>query len=120
VIQSDGRDDDDEEEEEGSDGGDEEGGKREKSSFDVSLEKLAKKLPMFEPGRGVEAGEVKEKPLNINLDLALYRAKILTQKLQFQEAEKLLQQVLFVFAFFNVLLIFYCYMKMGIYGGKLN
>lgn len=96
MIQSDGHDDDDDkEEEEGSDGGDEERVKREKSSFDVSLEKLAKKLPMFEPGRGEEEGEVKEQPLKINLDLALYRAKILAQKFQFQEAEKLLQQCIY-------------------------
>ncbi|KAL9241345.1 hypothetical protein vseg_015467 [Gypsophila vaccaria] len=92
VIQPDTRDD----ESSSSSGDDEE--TEGKSALDRSLEKLAKKLPMFEPGK-VEANDkddgfsVKdEPPLKVNLDLALYRAKVLTRNFQFLEAQQLLQQ----------------------------
>lgn len=97
MIQSDGGDNEDDEID-GSDGSsDEEGdeeeeGRGEKSIIDESLEEFAKKLPIFEPGRGDQIGQVKDPPLKVNLDLALYKAKILTRNFQFDEAEKILQQ----------------------------
>lgn len=66
------------------------------SSFplDDGLRKFAKKMPIFEPNR-LESSSG-EKPLKVNLDLALYRAKILARKYQYADAEKILQQVAFV------------------------
>lgn len=63
------------------------------SSFplDAGLKKFAKKVPIFEPSR-LESGS-EEKPLKVNLDLALYKAKILARKFQYADAEKILQQV---------------------------
>jgi hypothetical protein len=63
------------------------------SSIDVELTKFAKKMPMFEPGR-VESDST-EKPLTVNLDLALYKAKVLTRNFRYEEAEKILQEVRF-------------------------
>ncbi|XP_060183921.1 protein high chlorophyll fluorescent 107 [Lycium barbarum] len=62
------------------------------SSFplDAGLKKFAKKMPIFEPNR-LESGSG-EKPLKVNLDLALYKAKILARKFQYADAEKILQQ----------------------------
>ncbi|OIT32882.1 PREDICTED: protein high chlorophyll fluorescent 107 [Nicotiana attenuata] len=62
------------------------------SSFplDDGLRKFAKKMPIFEPNR-LESGSG-VKPLKVNLDLALYRAKILARKYQYADAEKILQQ----------------------------
>ncbi|KAK2358377.1 high chlorophyll fluorescent [Trifolium repens] len=60
------------------------------SSIDVELTKFAKKMPMFEPGR-VESDST-EKPLTVNLDLALYKAKVLTRNFRYEEAEKILQE----------------------------
>ncbi|MCI22639.1 psbB mRNA maturation factor Mbb1 chloroplastic-like, partial [Trifolium medium] len=60
------------------------------SSIDAGLTKFAKKMPIFEPGR-VES-DSKEKPLTVNLDLALYKAKVLTRNFRYEEAEEILQQ----------------------------
>ncbi|KAL3338776.1 hypothetical protein AABB24_027748 [Solanum stoloniferum] len=62
------------------------------SSFplDAGLKKFAKKVPIFEPSR-LES-DSGEKPLKVNLDLALYKAKILARKFQYADAEKILQQ----------------------------
>ncbi|KAK7291713.1 hypothetical protein RIF29_07081 [Crotalaria pallida] len=60
------------------------------SAIDAGLKKFAKKMPIFEPAR-VES-DSKERPLTVNLDLALYRAKILTRKFQYEEAESILQK----------------------------
>ncbi|KAJ8564864.1 hypothetical protein K7X08_001324 [Anisodus acutangulus] len=62
------------------------------SSFplDAGLKKFAMKMPIFEPNR-LESGSG-EKPLKVNLDLALYKAKILARKFQYADAEKILQQ----------------------------
>ncbi|URD77388.1 HAT [Musa troglodytarum] len=57
------------------------------SKIDKQLSEFAKKMPMFEPERVVGAGE---RPLGINLELALYRAKVLTRNFQFKEAEEIL------------------------------
>lgn len=59
------------------------------SSVDASLSKFAKKVPFFEPGRV----ESRESPLVVNLDLALYRSKVLARNFRYQEAEELLQKV---------------------------
>ncbi|CAI9118971.1 OLC1v1020618C1 [Oldenlandia corymbosa var. corymbosa] len=63
------------------------------SSFDDNLTEFARKMPIFEPtGRVQSAVSSEEKPLAVNLDLALYRAKILGRNYQFQAAEKILQK----------------------------
>ncbi|KAL7252207.1 hypothetical protein ACSBR1_013956 [Camellia fascicularis] len=56
----------------------------------VGLSEFARKMPIFEPER-VELSSG-EKPLVVNLDLALYRAKVLARSFQYNEAEKLLQK----------------------------
>lgn len=62
--------------------------------IDVGLTKLAKKMPIFEPEqRVVERFGSTEKPLTVNLDLALYRAKVLSRNFRYQEAEEMLQKV---------------------------
>ncbi|PHT54110.1 hypothetical protein CQW23_08572 [Capsicum baccatum] len=58
--------------------------------LDAGLKKFAKKVPIFEPSR-LESGSA-EKPLKVNLDLALYKAKILARKFQYADAEKILEQ----------------------------
>lgn len=60
------------------------------SSIDAGLTRFAKKMPLFEPKR-VES-EPKEKPLTVNLDLALYKAKVLGRKFRYEEAEQILQK----------------------------
>ncbi|XP_074564766.1 protein high chlorophyll fluorescent 107 [Curcuma longa] len=57
------------------------------SKIDRGLSEFAKKMMMFEPER-VVAGE--KRPLGINLELGLYRAKVLTRKYKFKEAEEIL------------------------------
>lgn len=62
--------------------------------IDVGLTKLAKKMPIFEPEqRVVERFGSTENPLTVNLDLALYRAKVLSRNFRYQEAEEMLQKV---------------------------
>lgn len=61
------------------------------SPIDAGLAEFAKKLPMFEPQRAELSSE--ERPLLVNLDLALYRAKVLARNYQFEEAEEILQKV---------------------------
>ncbi|KAK7363480.1 hypothetical protein VNO77_05624 [Canavalia gladiata] len=58
------------------------------SSIDAGLASFAKKMPMFEP----ERVESKERPLTVNLDLALYKAKVLARKFRYEEAEAMLQK----------------------------
>lgn len=72
--------------------GDGDGGEEAPTALDAGLAELAKKMPLFEPEQKAESG-VKEKPLSVNLDLALYRAKILTRNYRYAEAEKLLEKV---------------------------
>ncbi|XP_061349119.1 protein high chlorophyll fluorescent 107 [Gastrolobium bilobum] len=59
-------------------------------AIDSGLTKFAKKMPIFEPER-IES-DSKEKPLTVNLDLALYKAKVLARKFQFEGAEAILQK----------------------------
>ncbi|KAF9674276.1 hypothetical protein SADUNF_Sadunf10G0110500 [Salix dunnii] len=61
--------------------------------IDVGLEEFAKKMPVFEPERvGSSGSSSQEKPLNVNLDLALYKAKLLARRLKYKEAEEILQK----------------------------
>jgi hypothetical protein len=63
-------------------------------AFDRGLADIARKVPLFEPaGDGELAAAAGEKPLPINLELWLYRAKVHTRKFEFPEAEKLLDKV---------------------------
>ncbi|CAO2832363.1 unnamed protein product [Amaranthus hypochondriacus] len=95
MIQSDGGNEEDGDQMDGISSDEEEEDEEEvKSVLDRNLEEFAKKLPMFEPGRGEES-ELKKKPLKINLDLALYKAKILTRNFRFSEAEDILQQCIY-------------------------
>ncbi|KAK7387998.1 hypothetical protein VNO78_22797 [Psophocarpus tetragonolobus] len=58
------------------------------SAIDAGLARFAKRMPMFEP----ERVESKEKPLPVNLDLALYRAKLFARRFRYGEAEAILQK----------------------------
>lgn len=64
------------------------------SKIDEGLTEFAKKIPIFEPERVGAAP--KERPLAINLELGLYRAKVLTRNFQFKEAEEILLKVVFI------------------------
>ncbi|PKA55827.1 PsbB mRNA maturation factor Mbb1, chloroplastic [Apostasia shenzhenica] len=60
-----------------------------KLKIDQGISEFVKKMPMFEPERGVA---LEDKPLGINLELGLYRAKVLARNFQFKEAEQILQK----------------------------
>ncbi|XP_077240768.1 high chlorophyll fluorescent 107 [Tasmannia lanceolata] len=60
------------------------------SSIELRLSEIAKNMPIFEPERVDSSSS--EKPLGINLELALYRAKVLARNYKFEEAEKILLQ----------------------------
>ncbi|GER25629.1 pre-mRNA splicing factor [Striga asiatica] len=60
------------------------------SGLDERLSRLTKKMPIFEP-KVVESGSG-EKPLSVNLDLALYKAKILARNYRYEEAEEILRK----------------------------
>lgn len=64
------------------------------SEIDARLSKFAKKMPIFEPEKVELSSE--ERPLTINLDLALYRAKVLARNFQFEEAENILQKCIYL------------------------
>lgn len=64
------------------------------SPIEVGLSDFAKKIAIFEPEEGV-VSDSKEKPLKVNLDLALYRAKILTRNYRYAEAEELLEKCIY-------------------------
>lgn len=61
------------------------------SSIDEGLSRFAKKMPIFEP-KIVESSS-EEVPLLVNLDLALYKAKILARNYRYAEAEEILRKV---------------------------
>ncbi|KAL6190866.1 hypothetical protein ACLB2K_037260 [Fragaria x ananassa] len=65
------------------------------SPLDLGLAEFAKKIAIFEPDDGDAASEPKEKPLKVNLDLALYRAKILTRNYRYAEAQQLLEKCIY-------------------------
>ncbi|KZV49326.1 psbB mRNA maturation factor Mbb1, chloroplastic [Dorcoceras hygrometricum] len=58
-------------------------------AIDAGLSRFAKKMPIFEPERVASSSE---RPLSVNLDLALYRTKILLRNHQYEEAEEILQK----------------------------
>ncbi|KAJ0670556.1 putative tetratricopeptide-like helical domain superfamily [Helianthus annuus] len=60
------------------------------SVVDAELSRFAKKMPIFEPMR-IDSSSG-EKPLGVNLDLALYRAKVLGRNFRYKEAEEVLQK----------------------------
>ncbi|XWS53519.1 hypothetical protein CRYUN_Cryun10bG0008300 [Craigia yunnanensis] len=64
------------------------------SAIDAGLEEFAKKMPIFEPER-VESGGAQGKPLRVNLDLALYKARVLARKYRYEEAEKILEKCIY-------------------------
>lgn len=61
------------------------------SGVDEGLSRFAKKMPIFEP-QMVESSSG-ERPLLVNLDLALYKAKILARNYRYEEAEEILRKV---------------------------
>ncbi|XP_022138012.1 protein high chlorophyll fluorescent 107 isoform X2 [Momordica charantia] len=61
------------------------------SIIDAGLTEIAKKMPIFEPENRVDSSAL-ERPLIINLDLALYRAKMLARNFQYEEAQQVLQK----------------------------
>lgn len=62
------------------------------TAIDAGLAKFAKKMPIFEPIKRVESGS-QEKPLVVNLDLALYKAKVLARSSRYEEAKLILEKV---------------------------
>ena len=60
--------------------------------FDRRMEEIARKVPLFEPEMG-EPAATADRPLPINLELWLHRAKVHTRKYEFADAEKLLDKV---------------------------
>ncbi|XP_062107093.1 protein high chlorophyll fluorescent 107 [Humulus lupulus] len=62
------------------------------AAIDEGLAKFAKKMPIFEPRERIESGPLQAKPLPVNLDLALYKAKVLNRGYRFAEAEEILQK----------------------------
>jgi hypothetical protein len=62
------------------------------SKIDEKMSEIAKKLPIFQP-ENVKTAPPVDRPLLINLELALYRAKEHTRKFEFDKAEELLLKV---------------------------
>ncbi|XP_042050722.1 protein high chlorophyll fluorescent 107-like [Salvia splendens] len=60
------------------------------SKINQGLSRFAKKMPIFEPKLVEPSSE--EKILLVNLDLALYKAKLLARNYRFQEAEEILRK----------------------------
>ncbi|KAI4303140.1 hypothetical protein MLD38_038809 [Melastoma candidum] len=75
------------------DGDDEEDGVG-RTAISDRLSEMARKMPMFEPERGEVTGG-KEEKLVVNLDLALYKAKVLGRKFEFAEAQKILEKCIY-------------------------
>lgn len=79
----------------------EEEGKKYPARIDAGLSKIAKKMLIFEPERSessssssaAAAARAQEKPLSVNLDLSLYRAKVLARNFRYKDAEKILEKV---------------------------
>ncbi|PKI67258.1 hypothetical protein CRG98_012330 [Punica granatum] len=85
---------DEEESSGGSEGDDAAADYKSSSALDAGLSKFAKKMPMFEPER-VGPGSSDEKPLTVNLDLALYKAKVLTRNYKYEEAQRILEKCIY-------------------------
>lgn len=79
----------------GEDSGDGEEAEDESSSvIELGLAEIAKKMPIFEPENRVDSSAL-ERPLIINLDLALYKAKMMARNFLYDEARQVLQKVFF-------------------------
>uniref|UniRef100_A0A0D9VT87 Uncharacterized protein n=1 Tax=Leersia perrieri TaxID=77586 RepID=A0A0D9VT87_9ORYZ len=61
-------------------------------AFERGMAEIARNVPLFEPSRDDAAAVAGERPLPINLELWLYRAKVHTRKYEFPDAEKLLNK----------------------------
>ncbi|XP_009146046.1 protein high chlorophyll fluorescent 107 [Brassica rapa] len=80
--------------------GEDEGDKTYPAKIDAGLSKIAKKMPIFEPERSESSSSssaaavarAQEKPLAVNLDLSLYRAKFLARSFRYKDAEKILEK----------------------------
>ncbi|XP_022938340.1 protein high chlorophyll fluorescent 107 [Cucurbita moschata] len=77
----------------GEDSGDGEEAEDERSSsvIELGLAEIAKKMPIFEPENRVDSSAL-ERPLIINLDLALYKAKMMARNFLYDEARQVLQK----------------------------
>ncbi|XP_042966886.1 protein high chlorophyll fluorescent 107 isoform X2 [Carya illinoinensis] len=65
------------------------------SAIDAGLTEFAKKMPLFEPERVDASGSQLEKPLAVNLDLALYKAKGLARSFRYEEAQEILEKCIY-------------------------
>lgn len=83
------------------------------SMIDVRLTEIAKKMPIFEPEDRVDSSAL-ERPLIINLDLALYRAKMLARNFQYDEAQQVLRKVSFSLKYWDS---YYYYIFLSNFGG---
>lgn len=87
------------------------------AKIDAGLSKIAKKMPIFEPERSessssssaAAAARAQEKPLAVNLDLSLYRAKVLARNFRYKDAEKILEKV--NISFFYMIMQFYLFQQ---------
>lgn len=61
--------------------------------IDEKLQELAKKWPMFEPR--IRGEKVEGRPLDVNLDLSLYRARQMMRRFRFDEAQKILERCIY-------------------------
>lgn len=77
----------------GSDNNVDDSKKKSSAIIDAGLEEFAKKMPIFEPERVEAAGSSQGKPLTVNLDLALYKAKVLARNYRYAEAQEILEKV---------------------------
>ncbi|KAF2289053.1 hypothetical protein GH714_025512 [Hevea brasiliensis] len=76
----------------GSDNNVDDGEKKSSAIIDAGLEEFAKKMPIFEPERVQVVGSSQDKPLTVNLDLALYKAKVLARNYRYPEAQEILEK----------------------------
>ncbi|XP_043810515.1 protein high chlorophyll fluorescent 107 isoform X3 [Manihot esculenta] len=76
----------------GSDNNVDDSKKKSSAIIDAGLEEFAKKMPIFEPERVEAAGSSQGKPLTVNLDLALYKAKVLARNYRYAEAQEILEK----------------------------
>lgn len=60
--------------------------------IDTGLSSLARRMPVFEPAERVAARRPEEQPLGINLELWLYRAKVLARAFRYKDAEAVLNK----------------------------
>jgi len=94
----------------------EEEGKKYPARIDAGLSNIAKKMPIFEPERSessssssaAAAARAQERPLAVNLDLSLYKAKVLARNFRYKDAEKILEKVSNIAVFCCLVVIIQC------------